>query len=54
MTFDVKLIGRQISYANMVMSQWYCEYLAASDQYGHDNDCGNCELFRCKSDHQYA
>jgi len=54
MTFDVKLIGRQISYANMVMSQWYCEYLAASDQYGHDSDCGNCEPFRCKSDHQYA
>ena len=46
MAYDVKLIKRNPTYSNMVMSQWYCEYLANTGQYSH-TDCGNCNPFQC-------
>jgi hypothetical protein len=49
MQYDVDLINRLVDYDYMLMSQWYCEYLATSGQYSH-NDCGNCKLFKCHPD----
>jgi hypothetical protein len=51
MAYDVKLIDRNPMYTSMVMSQWYCEFLSATGQYGH-SDCGNCSPFECSDPFQ--
>lgn len=42
-----RLEGRLIGYEHQVSVQWFCEYLFASGQYPHLNDCGNCTQFAC-------